>query len=673
MPDELSPLGQSANNLSSGAEASRRLGPGVTPAALPRTPSPAVSALAVAAQASHRPAGCTQCIRLAFFFDGTGNNLDADTPTDEHSNVARLFRAHPDSNPATQTYRYYIPGIGTYFREIGDPGGTTTGRGMGAYGQKRLDWAFKEMAAILQAAEGRAANPSNRITGVKVSVFGFSRGAALARAFCRDLQASCSGSRGQFQLKAGALGSSGVTLRGGYPIDVVFLGLFDTVASVGLPLSANNITLKRRNGANWRDFVTLGGSFGEAERDLQRLAFGAPGADPSPGAADGHGAWADNLRVVELVSSCLHLVAGHEMRNSFPLDSALAGNQYQDGTTEMIFPGVHSDVGGGYRRGEGGRSELLARVPLRLMLERAVGAGVPLRAMSQLVTEAQRRDFALDTAGRAAYEAMMDPWRSYMGPVNRGQPLGAGMLAHLAVYWRYRLSAAVHRTNPANAARRNGRGRPGRPRTLTPEQQTIANNEHAFAQSRAPLQTEAAQAQRAYNQAAAERNRIEMSLMNVRGRPGYSGQVQTLEQQLTAAKAAEDAAYHAWRSVQARVDGAANDSELIGQMDEYDAWLLEDAELLYRWREQQPRTRMRPHYAAIADAYAAVVINGQALAQTSAEYQFFSTYVHDSLSGFAQDNTRPSDPRVIYIGGDVKKDYAMNLAPGVGARSVAPV
>lgn len=40
---------------------------------------------------------CQVRLRVGFFFDGTGNNLDADVGTDEHSNVARLFKAYPDN------------------------------------------------------------------------------------------------------------------------------------------------------------------------------------------------------------------------------------------------------------------------------------------------------------------------------------------------------------------------------------------------------------------------------------------------------------------------------------------------------------------------------------------------------------------------------------------------
>jgi hypothetical protein len=37
---------------------------------------------------------------------------------------------------------------------------------------------------------------------------------------------------------------------------------------------------------------------------------------------------------------------------------------------------------------------------------------------------------------------------------------------------------------------------------------------------------------------------------------------------------------------------------------------------------------------------------------------FFDEHVHDSLAGFNTDSTLPSDPRVIYVGGDQKLDYA---------------
>ncbi|MBN8226943.1 DUF2235 domain-containing protein [Corallococcus macrosporus] len=76
------------------------------------------------------PATVPQALKVTFFFDGTGNNLDADLGTEEHSNVARLFRAHLETSSAG-VFSYYLPGIGTRFKEIGDPGGTKLGQGFG--------------------------------------------------------------------------------------------------------------------------------------------------------------------------------------------------------------------------------------------------------------------------------------------------------------------------------------------------------------------------------------------------------------------------------------------------------------------------------------------------------------------------------------------------------------
>lgn len=80
-------------------------------------------------------ASCKQTLWFSFFFDGTGNNIDADVKTEEHSNVARLYFAHqgnenmggrilPVTGAPFGTYRIYMPGVGTYFRAVGDEGGT---------------------------------------------------------------------------------------------------------------------------------------------------------------------------------------------------------------------------------------------------------------------------------------------------------------------------------------------------------------------------------------------------------------------------------------------------------------------------------------------------------------------------------------------------------------------
>lgn len=642
---KVAPLEQPIGNRISGAEVAGKAGPATSAATAPAAPSAVLAAMGVNVQAQQRPpAACSQCITVSFFFDGTGNNIDADTPTREHSNVARLYMAHAPDDKAKQVYRRYIPGIGTYFRDVGDEGGTVTGRGMGGMGQKRLDWAFKELATLLREAEARANNPSNRIVKVRIAAFGFSRGSALARAFVRDLQKSCEGSRGSFKVRRGVLGTSRMLVNGGYPIEVYFLGIFDTVASVGLPMSANNTLVKRRAGFNWRDIMGSPGAVSIDQEDLRILAFGEPGADPSPGPADGHGAWANGLRIPEIVGQCVHMVAAHENRNSFPVDSVLNGNRYPAGTIEMVYPGVHSDVGGGYRNGEGGKFDALALAPLREMLQRAVAAGVPAYSLDEMSATDRKRDFGQIDPELGRYRAFFPLWQAYMAQIPGQLPLGKAVLAHMGLYWRFRMSAAVLRTQ--------GKGK------QTAEQRTIQQNEQGFKKDRQVLNADAKTKRAAYRQAAAERYAAENARDAAANSPAFSNQTAMWKAQAAKAAEAEKQAYDTWRRAQARADTAANDSELLDSLHEYDEWLLEDAKLLYKWHKEEPGRRMRPHYKAIMDAYVEVVVNKRLLPENSDLYRFFSEYVHDSLAGFATDNTRTSDPRVLYIGGDTKEKYA---------------
>jgi hypothetical protein len=73
------------------------------------------------------------------------------------------------------------------------------------------------------------------------------------------------------------------------------------------------------------------------------------------------------------------------VRRSFPLDSISVKDSVPDNSEEIVFPGVHSDLGSGYCPGEQGRgmdpkgSDMLARIPLLYMYREARLAGVPLK------------------------------------------------------------------------------------------------------------------------------------------------------------------------------------------------------------------------------------------------------------------------------------------------------
>jgi Uncharacterized alpha/beta hydrolase domain (DUF2235) len=596
---------------------------------------------------------CQQCLTLAFFFDGTGNNLDADVGTMQHSNIARLFQSHPLDSPVLGRFSFYIPGLGTYFDKVGDVGHTARGRGLGHLGQARLDWALARFDEAVSAAEKRAENPTSKIVSIKVSVFGFSRGATAARAFVRDLAARCTAGSGGYRLK-----------RGNYPVEVIFLGIFDTVASVGLPMSANNTP--GATTAGWYSTqTTVNTRASSATSGILAMAFGAPGADPAPGDYDGHASWADGLQIPApgFVKRGVHMVAGHEMRNSFPVDSALFGTRYPTGVVEMVYPGAHSDVGGGYQPGEGARSahpgEMLSLIPLRAMHAEARSAGVPLDSLEALQSDASvNKYFALDPEGAKKFAEVVRVMDHYMRVVGSGgRDIGRELLAHSAYFLRWRFF---------NIRRRERTGGPGA------DAQTIAQREPGFETERRRLAAEVARLEARSAQTASELDRASELLRGAQMTQARTGLPVSAEAQQRATQAAmkDRDAKDAYLRKKAELDTYADDSALAANLNAYDRRLVADAQAIAAHHKKNPQLVLRPHYRNLMDAYAAHYLRSDPLDDNVAA--LFDRYVHDSLAGFATDATLPSDPRVIYAGGDNKLRYAGLMShPATGASMAA--
>ncbi len=154
----------------------------------------------------------------------------------------------------------------------------------------------------------QAAKLANLITNVAekpvlkeifIDVFGFSRGAVQARTFCTWLDGIFAGS----------------TLFG-VATQIRFLGLFDSVASVGMNASAG-----------------VG--------------------------AQGHLSWADApyMQIAARIKHCEHYIAMHENRASFPVEDVRrpSAKEVPVNCYQCVFPGMHADVGGGYWPTEQGR------------------------------------------------------------------------------------------------------------------------------------------------------------------------------------------------------------------------------------------------------------------------------------------------------------------------------
>lgn len=378
---------------------------------------------------------CCKTLHISLCFDGTGNNLNNDLylSTPRHpTNIARMFRAsigdghaggtaHSGSKARGLTdaagtgngqyFKYYMPGVGTPFAEVGDLDYGTPGLAFASYGEERINWGLMmiidalrrtlgqprlDNAALLAAVKAMGTWPGLesmdgyatrsrefhkqlwalekplrialtqpqpgqvKLLGIKLYVYGFSRGAAAARAFVSWLNQLLTRSEPTLALRLSDLR---------LPISVEYLGLLDTVASVGI-------------------------------------------ADIMPW-ANGHMSWADGnqeLPASSLVKRCLHLVASHEQRLCFPLDSIRReSGDYPVNSVEVLYPGVHSDQGGGYPPGDQGKASsknniegdglLLSQIALHDLYADAFAHGAPLKVPEEVlpVTLSRDRWRAMDT------------------------------------------------------------------------------------------------------------------------------------------------------------------------------------------------------------------------------------------------------------------------------------
>lgn len=376
----------------------------------------AKAACVAARDISNAPASsqqdCADVLHLSVFFDGTGNNKDVDEPTRKWSNVARIHRAAEMlATRGSSNHAVYISGVGTPFngKPLDKQDGhrisvedNYTGGFAGHGGTRRLDFGLQQVNDALtkvlvdraktlgQTVEKHAADGKRQsfsevasalaqhrlIKQINVSIFGFSRGAALARAFCNQWLWKCEDNRGQL-------------LYEGHPIRFVFLGCFDTVASFGL--AATNLA----------NIAVLGGFKG---RDLV---------------------------VDDRVERCVHFVAAHELRFSFPVDLIRRGGKTDGRWLEKAYPGVHSDVGGGYLPDDQGISNNYARIPMRDMMREAALSGCRVHTDQEI----RALNFPLFQERFECLPATEAAYKSYMARCNATGSIEQQMRAHMKLLY----------------------------------------------------------------------------------------------------------------------------------------------------------------------------------------------------------------------------------------------
>jgi hypothetical protein len=377
---------------------------------------------------------CPRPVWFTAFFDGTGNNYaqdgrgNRDAPSTKYSNVAKLwqFAGYPaDEAPADggfpRAISRYIEGVGTPCPKIGDSGdGLDKAFGMAAArkGELRIQWMLDEL-------KQHVTRHMPFVNQINIAVFGFSRGATQARAFVRMLADTLAYQQGEELIwrEAG--------LRQKQPkVVVYFLGLFDTVSSTGFGGSR----LEKATPA----LVSVAGSV-LMPGPIGTVVGSAAGGTLHQIDKGGHAEWAKDLRIPRYVARCVHYIAAHEVREKFPSDSVREDTVIPANCVEQFYPGMHSDVGGGYAWvSQEGRTNELSRVPLNNMFIEAWKAGVPLKPPSDVMASA-RELFEITPDLEAAWNAYMGVGESASaGAPPSSQRLETQVIWHMNRYYHWR-------------------------------------------------------------------------------------------------------------------------------------------------------------------------------------------------------------------------------------------
>lgn len=322
---------------------------------------------------------------ISLFFDGTGNHRERDFPK-SHSNVAALFDAHQDK-PDEGIIRLYYEGLGRAFSfreryeetKVYTRGGARTvktegyeeaddrklGKGFADGITERLEKALFELTDQIERLRGKL-----NVDEINLAIFGFSRGSTEARAFLHWLAAHSKVKKAGTKLTYDDV-----------PLNVKFLGVFDTVESVG-----------------WA------------------------GANKMPELI--------KTKVPLFVEKCTHIVAAHELRSAFPLTQVDRNHRC------VVYPGAHADIGGGYEPGEQGRSNQLARIALLQMLDEARGAGLKMMSLGEM----KKDEFLWRTRFGPSFEVPATAQKSlndYLAAVKPSGAMTEHFQAHMDHYWRW--------------------------------------------------------------------------------------------------------------------------------------------------------------------------------------------------------------------------------------------
>ena len=311
--------------------------------------------------------------RIAVLFDGTWNNHK------DRTNVIRMresIRSRGPDDPEQPCF--YDEGVGT--RWYNRLSGGAFGRGLSENIQEAYAWLSAKYAA-----------------GDEIYVFGFSRGAYAARSLVglirkcgllttpsKDHVAAAYAIYRDKEVHPDADRAASFRARHSREVRVRFIGVWDTVGALGIPLSQVPFS---RDYYQWHD-----------------------------------------TELSKIVDYACHAVATDEHRRDF--DVTVWSNKVKPANVRVEqrwFVGAHADVGGG------GGSEPLMRLPLRWLQDMAEEAGLALKGKAEVA-----HDDPLAPVTDSYGGFILGAYRFFRKPHHRAFGAGANEIVDESVWRRWR-------------------------------------------------------------------------------------------------------------------------------------------------------------------------------------------------------------------------------------------
>jgi len=234
--------------------------------------------------------------------DGRYDSSPDDSYGNEMSNVALLYETYIDQADVVLSQHDRQASLAVYVDGIGSTSGQPDSFSGYAFGQGESGVVERvQQSPELILAKLRRFLSSNHVLIEKLEfdVFGFSRGAAAARHFVNEVHAHDSSVRRVLLSEVGPVLAAEFDWT--ESVSINFVGLFDTVAAIGDPMRGHL-------------------SVGDAKNPGVNLHLSA-----------------------NCATKVVHLTAADEHRHNFSLNRVNT-----DFHEELVLPGVHSNLGGGY-------------------------------------------------------------------------------------------------------------------------------------------------------------------------------------------------------------------------------------------------------------------------------------------------------------------------------------